>query len=160
MSAYEVTDEVEKRIASGEYDWIIMNYANWDMVGHTGVMQAAVDAVEAGFLVAGVDAVRRWRTADITADHGNAEQMWDEAEMCLYRHTVSNPVPFIGGGRPLPGQEIAGGRCLRTWLPRCWHRWIFPSLRQMTGHSLLPRRSMIRVVIADTAMWARACAWP
>ena len=61
MSAFEVTDEVEKRIASGKYDCIILNYANCDMVGHTGVMEAAIEAVETVDTCVGrvVEAIRK-----------------------------------------------------------------------------------------------------
>ena len=80
MSAIEVTDEVERRIASGEYDVIILNYANCDMVGHTGIMEAAVEAVETVDKCVGrvVEAIRsRGGKVISLADHGNAEQMLD-----------------------------------------------------------------------------------
>ena len=99
MSAYEVTDAVLKQIEAEKYDVIIMNYANCDMVGHTGVLQAAVDAVEAVDKCVGkvVDAVRvKGGKLIITADHGNAEKMWDYEENVPYTaHTVDSPVPFI-----------------------------------------------------------------
>jgi 2,3-bisphosphoglycerate-independent phosphoglycerate mutase len=97
MSAFPVTDEVVKAISSGKYDVIILNYANLDMVGHTGFFDAAVKAVEAideciGRVFSAV------KTAGglliITADHGNAEQMLDETGGIHTAHT-SNPVPFI-----------------------------------------------------------------
>jgi len=97
MSALPVTDEVIKAILSGKYDVIILNYANLDMVGHTGVFGAAVKAVEAIDRCAGRvhDAIK---TAGglliITADHGNAEKMIDENGGIHTAHT-SNPVPFL-----------------------------------------------------------------
>ena len=81
MSAYEVTEEVIKRIKYGKYDLIILNYANMDMVGHTGIFDAAVKAVEAVDECVGkvIDAIEyTFGIAIITADHGNAEQMVEE----------------------------------------------------------------------------------
>ena len=80
MSAPEVTEEVVKRIKSGKYDAIILNFANCDMVGHTGVFEAAVKAVETVDNCVGqvVDALLEMGgEALITADHGNADQMVD-----------------------------------------------------------------------------------
>ena len=99
MSAYEVTEAVLKEIKAQKYDVIIMNYANCDMVGHTGVLQAAIDAVEAVDTCVGkvVEAIRaEGGKIIITADHGNAEKMWDYEKNVPYTaHTVDNPVPFI-----------------------------------------------------------------
>ena len=99
MSAYEVTDAVLKEIEAQKYDVIIMNYANCDMVGHTGVLQAAIDAVEAVDACIGrvVEALRaNGGKVILTADHGNAEKMWDYEKNVPYTaHTVDNPVPFI-----------------------------------------------------------------
>lgn len=97
MSAYLVTDEVEKAVASGKYDVIILNYANLDMVGHTGVFDAAVKAVEAidGCIGRVLDAVNKaGGLLIITADHGNAEQMVDEKGGVHTAHTC-DPVPFL-----------------------------------------------------------------
>ena len=97
MSAIEVTDEVCRRIASQEYDVIIMNLANCDMVGHTGVFEAAVRAVETVDACVGriVDAAG---ICLITADHGNADQMLqDDGVSPLTSHTL-NPVPFVVTG--------------------------------------------------------------
>ncbi|PLX93141.1 MAG: 2,3-bisphosphoglycerate-independent phosphoglycerate mutase [Desulfuromonas sp.] len=104
MSAVEVTDEVVARVAAGRYDLIVLNYANPDMVGHTGVLSAAVAAMEtvdhcvervvAAVLGAGGQLL-------ITADHGNCEQMKDGNGGVHTAHT-SNPVPLIlvgGQGR-------------------------------------------------------------
>ncbi|MCX9011646.1 MAG: 2,3-bisphosphoglycerate-independent phosphoglycerate mutase [Candidatus Methanoperedens sp.] len=97
MSAFLVTDEVVKAILSGKYDAIILNYANLDMVGHTGVFEAAVKAVEAVDQCTG-RVYKAIETAGglliITADHGNAEKMIDETGGIHTAHT-SNPVPFL-----------------------------------------------------------------
>ena len=97
MSAYEVTDEVLKRIASDKYDVIILNFANCDMVGHTGVFEAAKAAVEAVDTCLGkiLDAIlKKGGVALVTADHGNADQMIAEDGTPFTAHTT-NPVPFI-----------------------------------------------------------------
>ena len=96
MSAYLVTDEVVKRIESGKYDVIVLNYANCDMVGHTGVFDAAVKAVEAvdECLKKTLEAIKNaGGVAIVTADHGNADKMYDEAGKPFTAHTT-NPVTF------------------------------------------------------------------
>ena len=98
MSAPEVTEEAIKRIESGKYDVMILNFANCDMVGHTGDLQAAIEAVETVDTCLGkvVTAIRRsGGTALITADHGNAEQMVDYATGAPHTAHTTNPVPFI-----------------------------------------------------------------
>lgn len=97
MSAYEVTDEVVSRINSGKYDVIILNYANCDMVGHTGVFDAAKAAVEAVDTCLGrtVEAIlAQGGAALITADHGNADQMYEPDGSPFTAHTT-NLVPLI-----------------------------------------------------------------
>ena len=96
MSAYEVKDKLVNAIHSGVYDMIILNFANCDMVGHTGVFDAAVKAVEAvddcvGQVVAAI--LEMGGVAMITADHGNADKMIDENGEPFTAHTT-NPVPF------------------------------------------------------------------
>jgi len=97
MSAYEVKDKVVEAIKSQKYDTIILNFANCDMVGHTGVIPAAVKAVEAvddcvGQVVDALDSVGG--VAIITADHGNAEKMADDEGKPYTAHTT-NPVPVV-----------------------------------------------------------------
>ncbi|MDF2567045.1 MAG: hypothetical protein K0R90_501 [Oscillospiraceae bacterium] len=97
MSAYEVADEVVSRINSDKYDVIILNYANCDMVGHTGIFDAAKAAVEAVDTCVGktVDAIlAKGGVALITADHGNADQMFEPDGSPFTAHTT-NPVPFV-----------------------------------------------------------------
>ena len=98
MSAFEVTDKLEAAIRSGKYDAIICNYANGDMVGHTGNFDAAVKAVEALDICLGrlIKAIRDTNgQCLITADHGNVEQMLDPATgQALTSHT-SGPVPLV-----------------------------------------------------------------
>lgn len=98
MSAYEVTEEAVKRIDSGKYDVMILNFANPDMVGHTGVMEASVKAVHAvdACLEKVVDAIlRQGGRCIITADHGNCEYMWDEKQNAPFTAHTTNPVPCV-----------------------------------------------------------------
>jgi 2,3-bisphosphoglycerate-independent phosphoglycerate mutase len=109
MSAYEVCDKCVERIRSGAYDVVILNFANCDMVGHTGVLEAAVKAVETVDECVGrvVDAtLGMGGIAMITADHGNAEQMAQADGSPMTAHTT-NPVPFILCGA---GTELRPGR--------------------------------------------------
>ena len=97
MSAYEVSEKVNEAVRSGKYDVIILNFANCDMVGHTGVFQAAVDAVEAVDTCVGTlyEAVHEMGgVLLITADHGNADKMYEEDGSPFTAHTTF-PVPFI-----------------------------------------------------------------
>lgn len=97
MSAYEVTDKVVEAILSKKFDTIILNYANCDMVGHTGVIPAAVKAVETVDTCVGrcIEALNKvGGVALITADHGNAEKMLDENGKPFTAHTT-NPVPVV-----------------------------------------------------------------
>ena len=109
MSAYEVCDKCVERIESGNYDVIILNFANCDMVGHTGVLEAAIKAVETVDTCVGrvVDAtLKMGGIAMITADHGNAEDMKQPDGSPMTAHTT-NPVPFILCGA---GSQLRPGR--------------------------------------------------
>ena len=110
MSAYEVTEKCVERILSGAYDVIILNFANCDMVGHTGVFDAAVKAVETVDQCVGhvVDAtLKMGGIAMITADHGNAEVMLQSDGVSPMTAHTTNPVPFILCGA---GTELRPGR--------------------------------------------------
>ena len=109
MSAIEVCDKCVERINSGAYDVIILNFANCDMVGHTGVLEAAIKAVETVDTCVGrvVDAtLKMGGIAMVTADHGNAEQMKQADGSPMTAHTT-NLVPFILCGA---GTELRPGR--------------------------------------------------
>ena len=110
MSAYEVMEKCVERIESGKYDVIILNFANCDMVGHTGVFDAAVKAVETVDECVGkvVEAtLKMGGIAMITADHGNAEQMLQPDGVSPMTAHTTNPVPFILCGA---GTELRPGR--------------------------------------------------
>lgn len=97
MSAYEVKDECVRRIESGKYDVIVLNFANCDMVGHTGMFDCAVKAVEAVDECLGevLDAIKKaGGCALVTADHGNADEMFDDDGNVVTSHSV-NPVPLV-----------------------------------------------------------------
>ena len=136
MSAYEVTDKMVDAVNSGKYDVIILNFANCDMVGHTGVFDAAVKAVEAVDTCVGrvIDAVlAQGGAALITADHGNADHMFDEDGTPFTAHTT-NPVPLCVVGHPCTLRE--GGR-LADLAPTMLQILNIPQPVEMTGKSLI-----------------------
>ena len=138
MSAYEVTDAVLKAIDEDKYDVIIMNYANCDMVGHTGVMDAAVKAVKAVDECVGkvVDAlVKKGGKAIVTADHGNADQMVDEEGKPFTPHST-NPVPAIVIDPTCPKHELREGGRLCDLCPTLLKLMGMPQPKEMTGKSL------------------------
>lgn len=135
MSAYEVCDEVVSRINSDKYDVIILNYANCDMVGHTGVFDAARAAVEAVDACVGktVDAIlAKGGVALITADHGNADKMYEPDGSPFTAHTT-NPVPFVVCGMDAKLRE--GGR-LADIAPTMLEILDLPKPVEMDGESL------------------------
>ena len=136
MSAYEVTDNVVERIESGKYDVIILNFANCDMVGHTGVFEAAVAAVEAVDTCVGrvVNSVLDMEgTVIITADHGNADHMRDEKGEPFTAHTT-NPVPFCVIGYDC---ELREGGVLADIAPTMLKILNLPQPEEMTGRSII-----------------------
>jgi 2,3-bisphosphoglycerate-independent phosphoglycerate mutase len=137
MSAFEVTEEVLKRIDSKQYDVIILNFANCDMVGHTGVFEAAKAAVEAIDSCLGriVKAVREQEgIVLITADHGNAEQMIDYESGGPFTAHTTNIVPLIGIG--LGDRKLKDGR-LADLAPTMLELLGLEKPADMTGESLL-----------------------
>ena len=136
MSAYEVCDKCVERIKSGKYDVIILNYANCDMVGHTGVFEAAVKAVETVDECVGrtVDAIREMGgIALITADHGNAEQMLQEDGKSPFTAHTTNLVPFYIVGADV---KLRDGR-LADIAPTMLDLMGLEKPVEMTGESLI-----------------------
>ena len=136
MSAYPVCDAVCEQIASGKYDAVVLNFANCDMVGHTGVFDAAVKAVEAVDECVGrvVDStLKMGGSVIITADHGNADCMVGEDGQPFTPHTT-NPVPFCVVGYPCELKE--GGR-LADIVPSILKIMGLPQPPEMTGESLI-----------------------
>lgn len=138
MSAYEVCDEVVNRINSDKYDVIILNYANCDMVGHTGVFDAAVKAVEAVDECLGrtVDAIlAKGGVALVTADHGNADKMYEPDGSPFTAHTT-NPVPFIVCGKDV---KLRNGGKLADIAPTMLELMGMPKPSEMDGESLIAK---------------------
>ena len=136
MSAYEVTDKMVEAVKSGKYDALILNYANCDMVGHTGVFEAAVKAVEAVDTCVGrvVEAVKEMGGCVLlTADHGNADKMVDTDGEPFTAHTT-NPVPFCVINHPCELRE--GGR-LADIAPTMLKVLGLPQPAEMTGESII-----------------------
>ena len=136
MSAPEVTDKVVERVLGGKYDVIILNFANCDMVGHTGVFDAAVQAVETvdACVARVVDAVTRMDgVCMITADHGNADQMMEPDGSPFTAHTT-NRVPFVVTGFPC---RLRSGGKLADIAPTILKVMGLPVPPEMTGVSLI-----------------------
>jgi len=136
MSAREVCDQCVERIESGAYDVIILNFANCDMVGHTGVYEAAVTAVETVDECVGrvVDAtLKMGGIAMITADHGNAEQMVEPDGSPMTAHSI-NPVPFILCGA---GSELRHGGRLADIAPTMLDVMGLACPEEMDGETLI-----------------------
>lgn len=138
MSAYEVCDAVVDAINSDKYDVIILNYANCDMVGHTGIFDAAVAAVEAVDTCVGrmVDAIlAKGGAALITADHGNADKMCEPDGSPFTAHTT-NPVPLFCVGYDC---ELRDGGVLADLAPTMLEILEMTQPAEMTGKSLIKK---------------------
>lgn len=139
MSAYLVADELVRRLEQDLYDVIVLNFANCDMVGHTGILPAAISAVEAVDACVGkvVEKVRALGgTVLITADHGNAEQMKDENGEPHTAHTC-NPVWLIMVDDSRKGVALKEGGKLADIAPTMLKLLGLPQPKEMTGESLL-----------------------
>lgn len=138
MSAPKVTEEVVEAINQGKFDLIVLNYANCDMVGHTGVFEAAVQAVEAVDVGLGkvLEAIKnQGGMAIITADHGNAEQMVDPANGETYTAHTTNLVPIWLFNAP-DNYSIKNG-ILADLAPSLLELMEIPQPAEMTGESLI-----------------------
>lgn len=162
MSAAQVTDAALAGIQKGVYSLVVMNYANPDMVGHTGNMEATVQALEVvdheiGRLIAGIG--QAGGSAIIIADHGNSEYMWDEDHKPWTAHTT-NPVPFIlieGERLKVPGHgtevPLRSDGCLADIAPTILAILQIPQPEEMTGTSMIqptaidirPNRTPVRL---------------
>ena len=139
MSAYEVCDQLVNAIKSGKYDVIIINFANPDMVGHTGVEEATIKAIEAVDECVG-KAVEALKEVDgvmfICADHGNAEQLVDYETGAPFTAHTTNPVPFILVNAD-PSYKLREGGCLADIVPTLIELMGMEQPVEMTGKSLL-----------------------
>jgi 2,3-bisphosphoglycerate-independent phosphoglycerate mutase len=140
MSAFGVRDAARAAILSKKYGLIVVNFANPDMVGHTGSLPAAIKACETvdgclGDLLAALDQVGG--AALITADHGNADQMWDfEANSPHTRHTL-NPVEVVIYGKGLEKLKLRPAGRLADLAPTLLRLMALPQPAAMTGQSLI-----------------------
>jgi 2,3-bisphosphoglycerate-independent phosphoglycerate mutase len=139
MSAFQVTDKILKLLDEDLYDVIILNFANCDMVGHTGIEEAAIKAVEAVDTCAGMVVAKIQELGGvvlITADHGNAEQMQDENGEPFTAHTT-NPVWFVVVDDSRKGIVLHEGGCLADIAPTMLKMLGIAQPDEMTGRSLL-----------------------
>ncbi|MEE0627745.1 MAG: alkaline phosphatase family protein, partial [Lachnospiraceae bacterium] len=139
MSAYEVCDKLVDAIKSETYDVIIINFANPDMVGHTGVENAAIKAIEAVDECVGktVEAIKEVNgQMFICADHGNAEQLIDGETGEPFTAHTTNPVPFILVNAD-PAYKLREGGCLADIAPTLIELMGMKQPKEMTGKSLL-----------------------
>lgn len=140
MNAPELTEKVLAKIDEDKYDFIVLNYANPDMVGHTGVVEAAIKAVETVDTCVGkiVDKIlAKGGSALITADHGNAELMQDpETKTTITAHST-NPVPFIVVGEEFKTAKLREGGRLSDIAPTVLDMMNLDKPEQMTGESLI-----------------------
>ncbi len=142
MSAYEVCDKLCDAITSDKYDVIIINFANPDMVGHTGIVPAAIAAVEAVDTCVG-RAVEALKSVDgtmfICADHGNCEQLIDYETGAPFTAHTTNPVPFILVNAD-PAYGLREGGCLADIVPTLIELMGMEQPKEMTGKSLLIKK--------------------
>ena len=142
MSAYEVTDKAVELIGSGKYDVMILNFANCDMVGHTGVLEAAEKAVKT--VDACVDRVVKAVLATggqvlITADHGNADMMIDPTTGEPFTAHTTNKVPFILVDPSRKDAKLREGGRLADLAPTMLELMGLPKPAEMTGESLIAK---------------------
>ena len=141
MSAPGVCDKLVECIKSGKYDVIIINFANPDMVGHTGVEDAAIKAIEVVDACVGraVEAVKEvGGVMFICADHGNAEQLVDYETGAPFTAHTTNPVPFILVNAD-PSYKLREGGCLADIVPTLIELMGMEQPKEMTGKSLLEK---------------------
>ena len=156
MSAPEVTDRLVEAIASGKFDLVVVNYANADMVGHTGDLGAAIKAAEAVDACLGrlMEAVKKaGGVLFVTADHGNAEQMFDEASGQKHTQHTLNRVPALLFNAPAAVHSLVDGK-LADVAPTLLALMGVPQPAEMTGKSMLSQAS--RPSILATARPATA----
>jgi 2,3-bisphosphoglycerate-independent phosphoglycerate mutase len=141
MAAYAIADETARRIDSGLYDFVVVNFANGDMVGHTGVLGAAVKAVEhvdtcCGTILAAVQ--RQGGVALVGADHGNCEQMIDPETGGPHTAHTTYDVPFIVADDRFRGKKLVENGRLADVAPTMLHMAGVARPAEMTGRSLIP----------------------
>jgi 2,3-bisphosphoglycerate-independent phosphoglycerate mutase len=141
MSAHGIRDAAVAAIRSGKYGLIVVNFANPDMVGHTGVLDACIEACEVvdacvGDLLAAIDAVGG--SAVITADHGNSDQLWNNENNGPHTAHTLNPVEVVIYSEPHKGAKLVEGGALGDIAPTILKLMNLPQPKAMTGHCLIP----------------------
>ena len=143
MNAPEARDRAVKELSSGAYDFVLVNFANCDMVGHTGIYEAAVKAVETVDSCVGtlVEAgLKNGYTVMVSSDHGNAEEMWDyRIKMPKTAHTT-NPVEFIYVSDEAAGLRLRPHGILSDIAPTVLEVLGLPQPKDMTSRSLIMKR--------------------
>jgi 2,3-bisphosphoglycerate-independent phosphoglycerate mutase len=146
MSAYEVRDELLARLDSGRYDLVVLNFANPDMVGHTGIYEAAVKAVEVVDGCVG-EIVNRILSLGgavlLTADHGNAEKMQDSDTGQPHTAHTTNPVPFTLITSDRKSYRLREDGILADVAPTVLELMHIPQPEAMTGRTLINLRSIL-----------------
>jgi len=140
MSAPEVARKAVEAISGGRFDAVVMNFANGDMVGHTGVLEAAIKAVHTVDTGVGqvVDAtLKAGGTAIVTADHGNCEEMWDYKTNQPHTAHTTNPVPVVIAGDKFRGKKLRSGGRLADLAPTLIEILGLEPSAEMEGKSLL-----------------------
>lgn len=140
MSAYEVTDKLIEKLDSDVYDLIILNYANPDMVGHTGIFEAAKKAIEDVDLCIGrvyKKIMEKGGSLFVTADHGNSEDMIDYSTGNAMTAHTTNEVPFIYVSNDAKGKKLKDGGILADIAPTILDEMGVPIPEEMTGKSLI-----------------------
>jgi 2,3-bisphosphoglycerate-independent phosphoglycerate mutase len=140
MAAYQITDEVVRQVASNTVDLVVVNFANGDMVGHTGVLKAAVKAVEHVDVCTGkiLQAVQNvGGVALVGADHGNCEQMIDPETGGPHTAHTTYDVPFIVVDDRMRGKKMNEGGRLADIAPTLLHMAGLAVPKEMTGKSLI-----------------------
>ncbi|MCH9023203.1 MAG: alkaline phosphatase family protein, partial [Planctomycetes bacterium] len=140
MSAYPLTDILLERLSSGKYDFVVLNYANPDMVGHTGVIKAAVKAAEVvdecvGKVLKKIEELGG--SAIVTADHGNLEQMYNPQFDCMLTSHTTYPVPLYVVDDQYGQSELRQDGRLADVLPTAFHLMGLKIPKEMTGTSLI-----------------------
>jgi 2,3-bisphosphoglycerate-independent phosphoglycerate mutase len=143
MSAEKVTEEAVDRIADDDYAFVLINYANPDMVGHTGVLGAAIKAVET--VDGGLERLAKVVLAKegsllVTADHGNCEMMLDPETGEPHTAHTTNPVPVLWVANDTSGRHLRDGS-LADIAPTVLDLMGLPQSEEMTGRSLIVRDS-------------------
>ena len=140
MSADEVTQTACRAILSRDYPFVMVNFANPDMVGHTGSLKSTIKACEVVDQCLGkiLDTINKVQgSALITADHGNAEQMWDPIRETPHTSHTFNPVEVVLVGEPCRSLDLKNGGCLADISPTILQLMDIGQIAEMTGETLI-----------------------